>query len=194
MKYLIVGLGNIGEKYDETRHNIGFKVLDRLSIQEDLSWHLDRHALRAEWRYRGKTLIFIKPTTFMNLSGKAVRYWMDQEDISSSRILVVHDDIHLEYRTLRLRAKGSHAGHNGLKDIDRVLGHNKYPRLRMGIGDHFYPGQQVQYVLGQWTKEEYKYLDLIEECGTEVIRSFIHHGINQTMTAFNKRYIGGDVE
>src|ERR1700728_3679393 len=159
MNYLIVGLGNIGEEYQETRHNVGFKIVDALAGQNKASFTLDRLAHYASYKTRGKTVHLIKPTTYMNLSGKAVRYWMQELKIPEQQMLVVLDDLALPFGTLRMKVKGSDGGHNGLKDIDATLGNNNYPRLRFGIGSNFQKGTQVNYVLGKWTVEETKALD-----------------------------------
>ncbi len=192
MKYLIVGLGNIGEKYDNTRHNIGFRILDRLSEEHEAEWKLTRHALRAETKYRGKKLVLIKPTTYMNLSGKAVKYWMATEKIPPSRTLIILDDIHIDFNRVKIKPKGQHAGHNGLKNIDLLLGHQQYPRLRVGIGNDFHPGHQVNYVLGEWSNQEERGLDKIELHCIEIIYSFIQQGIDKTMSKYNKKKIDQD--
>jgi len=149
MKFLIVGLGNIGLEYDATRHNIGFDVADAFVIKHGGSFRLDRHAFVAECKWKGKTFVVIKPTTYMNLSGKAVKYWMDKEKISLENMLVIVDDLALPIETLRLRSGGSDAGHNGLKNIDLILQTNQYPRLRFGIGNNFPKGRQIEFVLGK---------------------------------------------
>ena len=182
MKFLIVGLGNPGPKYESTRHNIGFRVLEHLS--ED--WSSCSHGHMAKVRYRGKQLLLLKPDTFMNLSGKAVRYWMQKEKIAKTNVLVVVDDLHLEFGDLRLRGKGSDAGHNGLKSIDQLTGGNNYARLRCGIGRDFHPGQQAEYVLGEWTATERKGLPEMIETAAEMVRSFAGHGLQNTMNKFNK--------
>lgn len=182
MKFLIVGLGNPGPKYENTRHNIGFRVLEHLS--ED--WSSCSHGHMARLKHRGKQLFLLKPDTFMNLSGKAVRYWMQKENIAKENVLVVVDDLHLDFADLRLRGKGSDAGHNGLKSIDQLTGGNNYARLRCGIGRDFHPGQQADYVLGEWTTDERKGLpDLIKKAG-ETVLSFAGHGLQNTMSKFNQ--------
>ena len=186
MKYLIVGLGNIGMEYDATRHNIGFDVADAFVIKHGGSFKLDRHAHVAEVKWKGKTFIVLKPTTFMNLSGKAVKYWMDKEHISMENLLVVMDDLALPIETLRVRAGGSHAGHNGLRNIDLLLNTNQYPRLRFGIGNQFPKGRQVEFVLGKWTGDEKPQgKDKIVK-SIEVIESFAAQGIERTMNIYNK--------
>lgn len=186
MKYLIVGLGNIGMEYDATRHNIGFDVADAFVIKHGGSFKLDRHAYVAEVKWKGKTFVVIKPTTFMNLSGKAVKYWMDKEHILIENILVILDDLALPIETLRVRAGGSHAGHNGLRNIDLLLNTNQYPRLRFGIGNQFPKGKQVDFVLGKWTADEMPYLKDKVLKSIEIIESFAAQGIERTMNIYNK--------
>ena len=160
MKYLIVGLGNIGAEYADTRHNIGFKVLDCLAEQSNIAFTTGRYGATAELRHKGRTLVLLKPSTYMNLSGKAVRYWMETEKIAPENLLVVVDDIALPFGTLRMRQKGSAGGHNGLKNITELLGTEEYTRIRFGIGGDFARGQQVDYVLGSWSDEERKALPI----------------------------------
>lgn len=186
MKFLIVGLGNIGTEYDATRHNIGFDVADTFVLQNGGKFALDRHAFRAECKWKGKTFITIKPTTFMNLSGKAMKYWLDKEQIEMEHSLVIVDDLALPLDTLRLRASGSAAGHNGLKNIEQVLQTSQYPRLRFGIGDQFSKGKQIDFVLGKWKPSE---MPIVKEKilhSVAAIESFAAVGIARTMTAFNK--------
>ncbi|HTN44889.1 MAG TPA: aminoacyl-tRNA hydrolase [Flavipsychrobacter sp.] len=186
MKFLIVGLGNIGYEYDATRHNIGFDVVDAFVIKNGGSFQLDRHAYMANVRWKGKNFVVIKPTTYMNLSGKAVKYWMDKEKIAIENMLVILDDLALPIETLRLRSGGSDAGHNGLKNIDLLLQTNQYPRLRFGIGNNYPKGKQVDFVLGKWTKEE---LPVIQEKvlrSIDVIESFATQGVLKTMSIYNK--------
>lgn len=185
MKYLIVGLGNIGMEYDTTRHNIGFDVADAFTIKHEGSFQLDRHAFVAQVKWKGKTFVVIKPTTYMNLSGKAVKYWMDKEKIALENVLVVVDDLALPIETIRLKGSGSHAGHNGLKDIEAILGNNKYPRLRFGIGNDFPKGRQVDFVLGKWKTTE---MPIVMEKilkAVEMIESFVNTGLERTMNAYN---------
>ena len=186
MKYLIAGLGNIGLEYDATRHNIGFDVADAFVIKHGGSFRLDRHAFVAECKWKGKTFVVLKPTTYMNLSGKAVKYWMDKEKISLENVLVIVDDIALPVETLRMRSGGSDAGHNGLKSIDLILQTNQYPRLRFGIGSNYTKGKQVDFVLGRWTLSE---LLIVKEKilkAMDVIESFAAQGISKTMSLYNK--------
>lgn len=186
MKFLLVGLGNIGAEYDATRHNIGFDVADTFVIKHGGSFSLERHAFKAECKWKGKTFIVIKPTTYMNLSGKAMKYWLDKEQITVENSLVMVDDLALPLETLRLRASGSAAGHNGLKNIEQVLQTAQYPRLRFGIGDQFSKGKQIDFVLGKWKPSE---LPVVKEkmltC-VEIIESFAAIGISRTMTEYNK--------
>jgi PTH1 family peptidyl-tRNA hydrolase len=186
MKWLIVGLGNIGNEYDFTRHNIGFDIADAWVIKHDGKFRLDRHALVAECKWKGKTIIVIKPTTYMNLSGKAVKYWMDKEKIPLDHVLVLVDDLALPIDSLRIRTGGSHAGHNGLKDIDQVLQTNQYARLRFGIGNNFPKGRQVDFVLGRWTPSE---LPIVKEkilTSVDAIETAISQGLTQAMNKYNR--------
>ena len=186
MKFLIAGLGNIGNEYDATRHNIGFDVADAFVIKHGGSFRLDRHAYVAECRWKGRFFTIIKPTTYMNLSGKAVKYWLDKEKINNENLLVVMDELALPLGTLRLRGSGSPGGHNGLKNIELLLQTDQYPRLRFGIGNNFPKGRQVDFVLGKWTSDE---LPLVKDNilkSVDLIESFATQGIGKTMTLFNK--------
>ena len=185
MKYLLVGLGNPGAEYARTRHNIGFMALDALAEASGASFKADRLGDVARCKHRGRQLVLLKPSTFVNLSGKAVRHWLDAEKLGLDRLLVVTDDIHLLYGTLRLRGKGSDGGHNGLKDIQTVLGTSNYARLRFGVGADFGPGRQVDHVLGPFSKEEED--KMAERLGkvTDLMRSFAFVGLQRTMSAFN---------
>lgn len=185
LKFLIIGLGNIGEDYVHTRHNIGFDIIDALAKDVDSSFELDRHAFYAHGKFKGKNLHLIKPTTFMNLSGKAVNYWMQDLKISPENILVVCDDIALPFGKIRMRKNGSDGGHNGLKNIIEVMGNNNFPRLRFGIGNEFSRGRQAEYVLSKWKKEEQKELPEKIQSAVEAIKSFCTIGIERTMTVFN---------
>jgi PTH1 family peptidyl-tRNA hydrolase len=187
MKYLIVGLGNPGSKYEDTRHNIGFKVLEEMARLNDASFSTDRHAEVARVKFKGRTLVLIKPTTFMNLSGKAVNYWMQQEKISLENLLVITDDIALPFGKLRLKGKGSDGGHNGLKDIQITLNSSTYARLRFGVGSDFHKGRQVDYVLGEWSSEENAVLGERIGTSTEFIKGFVTIGLNQTMSNWNNK-------
>lgn len=185
MKFLIIGLGNIGPEYELTRHNIGFLTIDRLADKAGASWKSDRLAFKSEIKHKGRTLHLIKPTTYMNLSGKAVNYWIKELGISKENILVIVDDVAIPFGKLRMRGKGSAAGHNGLKNIEELTGGQDYPRLRMGIGDDFPKGRQVDYVLGRFTQKEFDELPMIMDKANEMIFSFCSIGIAQTMTQFN---------
>jgi PTH1 family peptidyl-tRNA hydrolase len=186
MKFLLVGLGNIGPEYDATRHNIGFEIADAFVIKHGGNYRLDRHAFVSKIKWKGKQFIVIKPTTFMNLSGKAVKYWMDKEKIAPENILVLVDDLALPIESLRLRPAGNDAGHNGLKNIDLMLLSNKYPRLRFGIGNNFAKGKQVDFVLGKWTPSEMPFVkEKLLKC-IDIIESFATQGIEKTMTLYNK--------
>lgn len=186
MKYLIVGLGNIGTEYDATRHNIGFDIADTFVLKHGGDFKLDRLAWVAEVKWKGKIFVVIKPTTFMNLSGKAVKYWMDKEKIAIENILVLVDDLALPIETLRLRPGGSDAGHNGLKNINLVLGTNAYPRLRFGIGNNYAKGRQVEFVLGRWAANEIAIVKekIVKSC--DAIESFAAVGLARTMNTFSK--------
>jgi peptidyl-tRNA hydrolase, PTH1 family len=194
LKYLVVGLGNIGDEYANTRHNIGFMVLDALvkasqipTEKVGVSFKPDKLGARAEYRFKSRTFILIKPSTYMNLSGKAVNYWMQQEKIPLENVLIVTDDIALPSGVLRLRAKGSDGGHNGLSSITEVLGRSDFARLRFGIGDNFPRGKQVDYVLGQWNDEEMKILPERIDKAIEIIKSFGTIGLQMTMTNYNNK-------
>ena len=184
-KYLIVGLGNIGEKYENTRHNIGFKVLDYFSNQEGLTFENQKLGDVATYKLKGRTFILLKPNTYMNLSGKAVLYWLTKEKISLENLLVITDDLNLPFGSIRLKTKGSDGGHNGLKDIQDKLNTVKYNRFRFGISDAFSKGKQIDYVLGEWTDEENKNLKERLEKSVELIKSFVLSGVNNTMNSFN---------
>lgn len=186
MKYLIIGLGNPGEDYEWTRHNIGFMVLDELAKTNEVSFAPNRHADKTEIKYKGRTLHLVKPTTFMNLSGKAVNYWMQELKVTVDNILVLVDDVALPLGKLRLRGKGSNGGHNGLKDIEAVLGSSKYPRLRFGIGDDYPKGGQIDYVLGEFTEGELETLKEPIQRAQDMILSFSTIGLNMTMNQFNE--------
>ena len=184
-KFLIVGLGNIGEKYENTRHNIGFKVLDYFAKQEDITFTTDKLGDVATYKLKGRTFVFLKPSTYMNLSGKAVLYWLTKEKIPLENLLVVTDDLNLPFGSIRVKTKGSDGGHNGLKDIQDKLNTTKYNRFRFGISDAFSKGRQVDYVLGEWTTEENDKLKERLDIAVELIKSFALSGINNTMNAFN---------
>ncbi|WP_288954781.1 aminoacyl-tRNA hydrolase [uncultured Polaribacter sp.] len=184
-KFLIVGLGNIGDKYTNTRHNIGFKILDEVAEEHNTTFETEKLGDIARFRFKGRTFILLKPSTFMNLSGKSLKYWMDKEKISLENLLVITDDVNIDFGTIRLKAKGSAGGHNGLKDIETKLGHQKYARFRFGVGANYSKGRQVDFVLGEWSKEETS--QLIERLPTsaKVITSFGTAGLANTMNTFN---------
>lgn len=184
-KFLIAGLGNIGAEYANTRHNIGFKILDFLATQESLHFETAKLGAMAEYKFKGRTFFLLKPNTYMNLSGKAVKYWMDKENIPLENVLVIADDLNLPFGAIRIRPKGSDGGHNGLKSIQQVLGTADYPRFRFGISDEFKKGQQIDYVLGEWDEEEKAKLPERLELAYEIIKSFGTAGIGNTMSAFN---------
>ena len=187
MKYLVAGLGNIGNEYAHTRHNIGFDILDALAGASNISFKDKRYGFISEMKYRARTYVLLKPSTYMNLSGNAVRYWLKKEKLPIENLLVVLDDLALPFGTLRLRARGGDAGHNGLNHIQTILGTTNYARLRFGVGNDFYPGQQVDYVLSGWTDEQEKTLpDRIEMAG-EIIKSFGMIGLQRTMNAYNNK-------
>lgn len=187
MKYLIVGLGNIGSTYENTRHNIGFKALDVFAKASNVSFSTERYGDTATVKFKGRTLILLKPSTYMNLSGKAVNYWLQQEKIKLENLLIITDDIALPFGKFRLKGKGSDGGHNGLKSIQEILGTTQYARLRFGIGSEFSQGKQVDYVLGEWSNEETSALiERLEMC-TKIIQAFVTIGINRTMSDFNNK-------
>jgi PTH1 family peptidyl-tRNA hydrolase len=186
MKYLIVGLGNIGEGYKDTRHNIGFTVLDAMALASNISFMDKRYGAICEIRYKGRDLILLKPSTYMNLSGNAVSYWLKKENIPLENMLVIVDDIALPPGSIRMRSKGSDGGHNGLAHITSILGTNEYPRIRIGIGNSFRKGAQVDFVLGKWDQEEITFMEKRISIVIDMIRSFAFAGTELTMTAFNK--------
>ncbi|MCW3084861.1 MAG: peptidyl-tRNA hydrolase [Bacteroidetes bacterium] len=186
-KFLIAGLGNIGDEYENTRHNIGFKVLDTLAKENNLKFSSDRLAAVAEYKFKGRTLILIKPATFMNLSGKAVNYWLQAEKIPKENLVVVTDDIALPFGSLRMKGKGSDGGHNGLKNIQETLNSVDYARIRFGVGSEFAKGRQVEYVLGKWTPDEEKLLEPRIKQAVEMIQGFATIGLQLTMTNYNKK-------
>lgn len=184
-KFLIVGLGNIGAKYENTRHNIGFKVLDFLAEKESITFETQKLGDVATFRFKGRTFILLKPSTYMNLSGKSILYWMTKEKIPLENLLVITDDLNLPFGSLRIKTKGSDGGHNGLKDTQEKLNTSKYNRFRFGISDAFSTGRQVDYVLGEWEDEENKKLPERLEKSAEVVKSFGTAGINNTMNTYN---------
>lgn len=186
-KYLITGLGNIGTEYESTRHNIGFKIIDYLAEQYNATFSAQRLGDIAQLKHKGRTFVLLKPSTYMNLSGKAVRYWLEKENIPIENLLVVTDDLNLNFGTIRIKSKGSDGGHNGLKDIQAQLNTTQYARLRFGISNDFAKGKQVDYVLGQWSEEEEKLLPERLGKSAEAVLSFGLAGINITMNTFNNK-------
>ena len=187
MKYLIVGLGNIGEEYRNTRHNIGFNILDAFAKASNIVFEDKRYGAVANLSLKGRQLVLLKPSTYMNLSGNAVRYWMQQEKIPLENLLIVVDDLALPFGTLRLKPQGSDAGHNGLKHIAATLGTQSYARLRFGIGNDFARGHQIDFVLGEFSQEDYQTMDERVDLAVEMIKSFCLAGITITMNQYNKR-------
>jgi PTH1 family peptidyl-tRNA hydrolase len=187
MKYLIVGLGNIGDEYRDTRHNIGFNVLDAFAKASNIVFKDGRYGATADLSLKGRQLVLLKPSTYMNLSGNAVRYWMQQEKVPLENVLIVVDDLALPFGALRLKPKGSDAGHNGLKHIAATLGTENYARLRFGIGNNFPKGAQIDYVLGHFSEEEKQQMGERIDTACEIIKSFCLAGIAITMNQFNKK-------
>ena len=184
-KFLIVGLGNIGSEYANTRHNIGFKILDYIANQEWISFQTVKLGEVAELKIKGRTILLLKPNTYMNLSGKAVKYWLEKENIEKENMLVITDDLNLSFGTIRIKNKGSDGGHNGLKNIQLLLNSTEYPRFRFGISDAFKKGQQVNYVLGEWDTEEKEKLKERLEISSEIVKSFALAGLSNTMNIYN---------
>ena len=184
-KYLIVGLGNIGAEYVNTRHNIGFKIVDFLAKKEGINFETVKLGSLAQYKFKGRTYLLLKPNTYMNLSGKAVKFWMDKENIPLENIMVLADDLNLSFGTIRIKPKGSDGGHNGLKNINLLLNTTNYTRFRFGISDEFKKGKQIDYVLGDWDEDEKTKLAERLELASEVIKSFGTAGLENTMTAFN---------
>lgn len=184
-KFLIVGLGNIGAEYEDTRHNIGFKVLDFLAERESFTFESAKLGAVGTFKHKGRSLLCLKPSTYMNLSGKAVKYWLDKESIPMENLLVITDDINLPFGTLRLKGKGSDGGHNGLKDIQNVLQTTTYNRFRFGVGSDFGKGQQVDYVLGKWDDDQQKSMPERLQKSADLVRSFVFAGAKNTMNQFN---------
>lgn len=184
-KYLIVGLGNIGPKYAETRHNIGFKILDKLAQNENVTFETGKLGDVTTIKIKGRTVILLKPNTFMNLSGKAIKYWLEKEKIVTENLLVITDDIHIDFGAFRIKAKGSAGGHNGLKDTEAKLQTSAYPRFRFGVGGEFGKGKQVDYVLGEWTEGEQIDLSIRLEQAIDAVKSFVFSGLPQTMNTYN---------
>jgi peptidyl-tRNA hydrolase, PTH1 family len=186
-KYLIVGLGNIGVEYAHTRHNIGFDIVSAFALKHKATFQTDRLAEVAEIRWKGKIFVCIKPTTYVNLSGRSFKYWMDKEKIVLENTLTIVDELALPLSKLRLRPSGSHGGHNGLADIELILGTNKYPKLRFGIGNNYPKGMQVEFVLGKWFPEEIRIVKNKMDASVEIIENFALEGIERTMNFINKQ-------
>ena len=184
-KFLIVGLGNIGSEYANTRHNIGFKILDYVANAEGISFQTQKLGDVAELKIKGRTLLLLKPNTYMNLSGKAVNYWLEKEKIEKENLLVITDDLNLAFGTIRIKTKGTDGGHNGLKNIQLLLNSSEYPRFRFGISDAFKKGKQVDYVLGEWDETEKEQLKERLALSAEIVKSFALAGLNTTMNTFN---------
>jgi len=187
MKYLIVGLGNIGPEYYHTRHNVGFRILDALAETAKIEFKDGRYGAIAEYKFKGRQFILVKPSTYMNLSGKAVNYWLQKENIPIENMMILVDDLALPFGTLRLRPKGSDAGHNGLKHINETLGHQNYIRLRFGIGAEYSKGKQIDYVLGKWSEEELEKLPELYKICINMIKGISTIGVQRTMTAYNTK-------
>ncbi|TRX72157.1 aminoacyl-tRNA hydrolase [Carboxylicivirga sp. M1479] len=187
MKYLIVGLGNIGDEYDQTRHNVGFEVLDAIAKNNKVKFESERYGAVARYKFKARNVFLLKPNTYVNLSGKALNYWMQKEKIPLSNVLVVVDDLALPFGTVRLKTKGGDAGHNGLKSIQDTLGTTAYSRLRFGIGNDFSKGRQVDYVLGKWTDEEWSELLNRVTVAEDIVKAFATIGAGQTMSQYNNK-------
>lgn len=184
-KFLIVGLGNIGSEYVNTRHNIGFKIVNHYAKKENINFETAKLGELAQHKIKGRTIFLLKPNTYMNLSGKAIKYWLEKENIPKENLLVITDDLNLSFGTIRIKGKGTDGGHNGLKNTQLLLNSSEYPRFRFGISDEFKKGQQVNYVLGEWTEEEKAKLDERLNIASEIINSFVLAGLNETMNMFN---------
>ena len=184
-KFLIVGLGNTGNTYKNTRHNIGFKIVDELAKDFNVSFKTEKLGSLNKLRHKGRTFILLKPSTYMNLSGKSVKYWMQKEKVAIESLLIVTDDLNIDFGTIRIKAKGSDGGHNGLKDIQEKLNTTKYPRFRFGVGANYSKGHQIDYVLGDWNKEEESILIERLPIATKAILSFGTAGLTNTMNSFN---------
>lgn len=191
-KFLIVGLGNIGDEYENTRHNIGFKIVDRLAEKHDSRFETKKLGDLASIKIKGRSVSLLKPSTYMNLSGKSLNYWAKELKIDVENILVVTDDIHLDFGVFRLKAKGSAGGHNGLKNISEVLNHQNYARFRFGVSSSFAKGSQADYVLGDWSNQELKDLDYLIEIASDTVESYVFSGIANTMNQYNKHHLKRD--
>lgn len=187
MKYLVVGLGNIGDEYDQTRHNVGFEVLDTIAKRNEVRFEDERYGAVARFKFKARSFIMLKPNTYVNLSGRAINYWMQKEKIPLPNLLVVVDDLALPFGTLRLKTKGGDAGHNGLKSIQSTLGTASYSRLRFGIGNEYQRGRQVDFVLGKWTDEEWTELMERTKVAEDIVKAFATVGAGQTMSQYNNK-------
>jgi PTH1 family peptidyl-tRNA hydrolase len=187
MKYLIAGLGNIGPKYSKTRHNVGFMVLDELAKSKNAEFEENKLGSIAKFRLKNKQVVLLKPNTFMNLSGKAVRYWLQAENIQQQNLLVVTDDIAIDEGLIRMKGKGSDGGHNGLKSINELLGNNNYPRLRFGVGNDYPKGKQVDFVLGEWDAETFIGISQSIDIAAKAVESFVLEGLPNAMNKFNNK-------
>ena len=186
VKYLITGLGNIGVEYNDTRHNIGFDVVDYLAAKFEASYKNNRYGFTASFRYKGRTFVLLKPTTYMNLSGQAVRYWLQKEKIKQQNLMVISDDLNIQFGQVKIKPKGSAGGHNGLKNIEQLLKTNQYPRLRVGIGNNYSKGRQVDFVLGKWAEDEWPLLDKVIQHAANAVIAFASIGIERSMNQYNK--------
>ena len=184
-KYLIVGLGNIGSEYVNTRHNIGFKIVDYVATKQNLLFETAKLGSIAEYTIKGRKIFLLKPNTYMNLSGKALLYWMEKENITKENVLVITDDLNLSFGVIRIKSKGSDGGHNGLKNIQLILNTSEFPRFRFGISDEFIKGKQIDYVLGEWNEEEKAKLPERFQIAKQIIESFVLAGLNETMNSYN---------
>jgi peptidyl-tRNA hydrolase, PTH1 family len=184
-KFLIVGLGNIGIEYVNTRHNIGFKILNNFANKENITFQTAKLGDVAEFKIKGRNIILLKPNTYMNLSGKALKYWMEKEKIETENVLVITDDLNLSFGTIRIKPRGTDGGHNGLKNIQLLLNSSEYPRFRFGISDEFKKGKQIDYVLGEWNEDEKTKLQERLELASQIIISFALAGLDTTMNTFN---------
>ncbi|NND32230.1 MAG: aminoacyl-tRNA hydrolase [Saprospiraceae bacterium] len=187
MKYLIIGLGNIGAEYTGTRHNLGFEVIDKIAEQEGCTFKNEQLGAITQFKYRGRQVYLLKPSTYMNLSGKAVRFWVQKLKIADQHWLIITDEIQFELGKFKLLKKGSDGGHNGLKSVQELMGTQNYPRLRIGIGNDFYPGQQVDYVLSKWSEDQYEKVSMVILEAADLVRSFVAIGVDRTMNQFNKK-------
>ncbi len=184
-KFLVVGLGNIGLEYVNTRHNIGFKILNYFANKENITFQTAKLGDVAEFKIKGRNIILLKPNTYMNLSGKALKYWMEKEKIETENVLVITDDLNLSFGTIRIKPRGTDGGHNGLKNIQLLLNSSEYPRFRFGISDEFKKGKQIDYVLGEWNEDEKTKLQERLELASQIITSFALAGLDTTMNTFN---------